>query len=218
MHLHPDGSPSPLRRTRAGWRTLHSLAPISLWLLVVSFPSAGGQTPRFHYEANRVSMACTYAIEAYGPDPATLPLIVDAAFDEVDRIDRLMSNYKPESPLSHINREAADHAVTVDGELFDFLEDALRYSRDSDGAFDITVGPLMRAWGFFGGEGHLPSDAEWPPRVGSLARCTSRSIVVHARSASIARVSSWIWAVLPKAMPSTAPFGSSNSAVFELPS
>ena len=101
-----------------------------------------------------------YAIEAYGPDPAALPLIVDAAFDEVDRIDHLMSNYKAASPLSQINRGAADHAVTIDGELFDFLEDVLRYTRDSNGAFDITVGPLMKAWGFFGGEGHLPGDGE----------------------------------------------------------
>ena len=45
-------------------------------------------------------MACTYAIDAYGPDGRTLPAIVSDAFDEVDRIDRLMSNYKADSPLS----------------------------------------------------------------------------------------------------------------------
>ena len=36
----------------------------------------------------------------------------------------------------------------------------MRYHRDSDGAFDITVGPLMKAWGFFRGEGRLPPDDE----------------------------------------------------------
>jgi thiamine biosynthesis lipoprotein len=50
--------------------------------------------------------------------------------------------------------------VSVDGELFDFIAESLRYSRDSNGAFDITVGPLMRAWGFFRGEGRVPSNAE----------------------------------------------------------
>jgi thiamine biosynthesis lipoprotein len=105
-------------------------------------------------------MACVYAIDAYGPDAAALPRIVEEAFDEVDRIDRLMSHYKAESPLSRLNREAATHPVAVEPELFDFIAEAMRYNRESDGAFDITVGPLMKAWGFFRGEGRMPSDEE----------------------------------------------------------
>lgn len=118
------------------------------------------QAPLYHHEATRLSMACVYAIEAYGPDAAALPPILDEAFDEVDRIDRLMSHYKPDSPLSRLNREAARHPVTVDPELFDFIAEAMRYNRESGGAFDITVGPLMRAWGFFGGDGRVPSGDE----------------------------------------------------------
>jgi thiamine biosynthesis lipoprotein len=94
-------------------------------------------------------MACVYAIAAYGEDAAALPHILDEAFDEVDRIDRLMSHYKPESPLSRLNRDASAGPVAVDAELFDFIDLSLRYARESDGAFDITVGPLMKAWGFF---------------------------------------------------------------------
>ena len=105
-------------------------------------------------------MACEYAIDAYGRDQEALPRIVDEAFDEVDRIDRLMSHYKADSPLSRVNREAAQHPVAVEPELFDFLVDAMRYHRESEGAFDITVGPLMKAWGFFRGEGHMPSERE----------------------------------------------------------
>jgi basic amino acid/polyamine antiporter, APA family len=112
------------------------------------------------YQASRMSMGCLYTIEAYSPDPGTLPRVLDEAFDEVDRIDRLMSHYKTDSSLSRINREAATHPVAVEPELFDFLATALQYSRDSDGAFDITVGPLMKTWGFFPGEGRLPAEAE----------------------------------------------------------
>jgi FAD:protein FMN transferase len=86
--------------------------------------------------------------------------VLQEAFDEVDRIDRLMSHYKAESPLSRLNREAARHAVTVDKELFDFIERSLRYSDESDGAFDITVGPLMKTWGFFRGENRVPNASE----------------------------------------------------------
>jgi thiamine biosynthesis lipoprotein len=89
-----------------------------------------------------------------------LPPIVEAALDEVDRIDRLMSHYKPESPLSVVNRTASAGPVRVEPELLDFIALCLDYSRDSDGAFDVTVGPLMKAWGFFRGEGRIPQDLE----------------------------------------------------------
>ena len=103
-------------------------------------------------------MACLYAIEAYGPDAEDLPRVVDEAFDEVDRIDRLMSHYKAESALSRLNRDAAHGPVTVEPELFDIIVESMRYNRDSDGAFDVTVGPLMKVWGFFRGDGRVPSE------------------------------------------------------------
>jgi thiamine biosynthesis lipoprotein len=136
-----------------------------LWFFAMSLAvawvqAAGGRQQLFHHEATRLSMACVYAIEAYGPDPEALPRATEDALDEVDRIDRLMSHYKPESPLSRVNREAARHPVTVEPELFDFIAEAMRYNRDSDGAFDITVGPLMKAWGFFRGDGRMPSAEE----------------------------------------------------------
>jgi thiamine biosynthesis lipoprotein len=112
-----------------------------------------------HYESTRLSMACVYAIEAYGNDSAKLPQAVNEAFDEVDRIDRLMSHYNADSPLSRINRDAASGTVSIEPELFEFIADALRYTRESNGAFDITVGPLMKAWGFFRGEGRMPDAA-----------------------------------------------------------
>ena len=123
-------------------------------------PAARERPPLAHQVASRIAMACEYAIEAYGPDADGLARILDEAFDEVDRIDRLMSHYKADSPLSRVNREASERPIAVDRELFDFVAAAMRYSQASNGAFDITVGPLMKAWGFFGGEGRVPSAAE----------------------------------------------------------
>jgi thiamine biosynthesis lipoprotein len=134
---------------------------VALWLAAASWDSAAvHQHHLYHHEASRMSMACVYAIEAYGPDAEALPRILDEAFDEVDRIDRLMSHYKADSAVSRVNRDAAHRPVTVDPELFDFIVDAMRYNRDSDGAFDITVGPLMKAWGFFRGDGRVPTQDE----------------------------------------------------------
>src|SRR5262249_42635422 len=55
---------------------------------------------------------------------------------------------------------AAQEAVTTDPEVFQLILRSLEYSRQTDGAFDITVGPLMRAWGFFRGSGHYPTATE----------------------------------------------------------
>jgi FAD:protein FMN transferase len=127
-------------------------------------------------------MASLYSVIAYGEDERALPGILEEAFDEVDRIDQLMSHYKKGSPLSRLNREAAQGPVAVDPELFAFIAEALRYSRESDGAFDITVGPLMKAWGFFLGDGRLPPDAE----IAALrARVGWRHIVMDAGARTI---------------------------------
>jgi len=107
-----------------------------------------------------MSMGCLYSIVAHGGDRDAIARTLEASLDEVDRIDRLMSHYRVDSELSRINRDAARAPVTVDRELFDFIALSLRYSAESDGAFDITVGPLMKAWGFFRGGGRVPSGQE----------------------------------------------------------
>jgi thiamine biosynthesis lipoprotein len=144
-------------------RAMPRCAPALVALSLAAAPQhAAAIQPQhlFHHEASRISMACEYAIEVYGPDADALPRIVEDGFDEVDRIDRLMSHYRPDSPLSRVNREAAQHPVALDRELFDFIVESMRYHRESDGAFDITVGPLMKAWGFFRGEGRVPAEGE----------------------------------------------------------
>jgi thiamine biosynthesis lipoprotein len=105
-------------------------------------------------------MGCTATVRACGPDAAALGVLVGEALDEIDRIDRLMSHYRRDSPLSRLNREAASGPVAVEPELFAFLAECLRSCRESDGAFDVTVGPLMKAWGFFRDEGRVPSEDE----------------------------------------------------------
>ena len=144
---------------RLSRRSLTALvcSPLALAaLLALGPPEADAQL--YRHDASRMSMGCEYAINAYGPDAEALPRIVEEAFDEVDRIDRLMSHYKADSALMRINRDAAQYPVSVDPELFNFIAKALRYHRDSDGAFDITVGPLMKAWGFFRDEGRIPTE------------------------------------------------------------
>jgi thiamine biosynthesis lipoprotein len=108
-------------------------------------------------ERSTDAMGGTFSVVLYGSDEGSMNRAIDAAFAEAHRLDALLSNYRPESEWSRINREAATHPVAVSPELFRLLSDCIGYSRASEGTFDLTVGPLMRAWGFFGGERHVPS-------------------------------------------------------------
>jgi len=113
---------------------------------------------RFH-QVHR-AMGTEFTIDLYTSDEQTASQIAGEAFDEVDRIEALLSNYLPTSELSRISREAATGPVTTDPETFAFLDRSLHWSRESNGAFDITVGPLLRAWGFYFHGGRIPSEAE----------------------------------------------------------
>ncbi len=106
------------------------------------------------------AMGSTYTVELYGRDRAQLEDAASAALDEARRLDDLLSNYKPESQWSRINQRAASGPLEISRESFDLLAACLDYSRQSEGAFDITVGPLMRIWGFYKGTGRLPHAAE----------------------------------------------------------
>jgi len=113
-------------------------------------------------------MGATFSVVAYGPDRVGLDGAVTAAFAEVHRIDRILSNYDPASEWSEVNRVAAVRPVAVSHELFGLLTECARYSRESEGAFDITVGPLMKAWGFYRGEGSLPRAADLAEALGRI--------------------------------------------------
>jgi FAD:protein FMN transferase len=111
-------------------------------------------------ERSADAMGTTYTIVAYGENLGQMQAATEQAFDEARRLDQMLSNYMPESELSRVNQEAADHPVAVSQEFFDLLETCFDYSRKSEGSFDITVGPLMKVWGFYKGTGHLPHRAE----------------------------------------------------------
>jgi thiamine biosynthesis lipoprotein len=137
---------------------------MTLGLAVLLLAPAGAASARIPalacHEESREAMGCTGTVRACGPEAGVLPAVVGAALDEIDRVDRLMSHYRRDSPLSQLNREAANGPVRVEPELLDFLAECLRWSRESEGAFDVTVGPLMKAWGFFRDEGRVPGREE----------------------------------------------------------
>lgn len=75
-------------------------------------------------------------------------------------VDSAMSNWTESSELARVNRELADGAVVLDPELALVLDTALTVGRESEGAFDVTIEPLVRLWGFLGGPKRVPSHKE----------------------------------------------------------
>jgi thiamine biosynthesis lipoprotein len=120
--------------------------------------SAQPTLQRFHQ--THAAMGTIFTIDINATNQATAEQDMNLAFDEIDRLEALLSNYRPSSELSRISREAGSAPVVTDPETFHFLERSLYWSRVSNGAFDITVGPLLRAWGFFFHQGRIPSQAQ----------------------------------------------------------
>ena len=103
----------------------------------------------------------TYAnvIVVTADSAAAVPL-ARAAFAVFARVDSLMSNWTTTSEVARVNRVAASGPTTVEPEVAQVIGAALTIGEQSEGAFDITVEPLVRAWGFIGGPRRVPSESE----------------------------------------------------------
>ncbi len=134
----------------------------ALWMVLVgALPLAGQRRPLpALYSFSHPAMATTFSLYLYSRDRDRAQAAADEAFEEVDRIEQMLSNYRESSELSRVNRDAGTKPVTVDPEMMDFLRQSAHWSAASDGAFDITVGRLMKAWGFYAHAGKVPDPAE----------------------------------------------------------
>jgi len=85
-------------------------------------------------------------------------VLLDKAVAELNDVEGKFSSYLPESEISKINRMAGVDYVAVSKEVSGLIKTALEISRQSKGAFDPTVGPLLEAWGFKEHIARFPSD------------------------------------------------------------
>jgi len=106
------------------------------------------------------AMATRFEIVLHGDNPAALRAAGEEALGEVERLESQLSLFRPGSEIAHLNARAAQGPVRVTPGLFALLQQARKLSEESSGAFDITVAPLVRCWGFMGGTGRFPSPGE----------------------------------------------------------
>jgi len=99
------------------------------------------------FEFTQIEMAVTVKIVLYSPDADAATIAAKDAFSRVHALNGILSDYDPESELRRLCDTAGEgRAVRVSTELWKVLEHAQQVSRQSDGAFDVTVGPVVRLW------------------------------------------------------------------------
>jgi len=105
-------------------------------------------------------MATFFELVLWGEKEAYLEGVGREALEEIERWEAMLSFFRPTSDIGEINRCAAYEPTTVDPRVFRLLERAQQLSAATGGAFDITVAPLLRCWGFAGGSGQMPTEEE----------------------------------------------------------
>lgn len=106
----------------------------------------------------RAAMHTRFELLLHGADPVALRAAGEQALDEIERLEEQLSLYRPTSEIAQVNRRAFERPVPVSPNVFRLLERAADLSRATGGAFDPTIAPLVRCWGFMGGEGCRPDD------------------------------------------------------------
>jgi thiamine biosynthesis lipoprotein len=145
---------------------MRTCVPIAVVLTVTGLLAGYEQTGKSSEQSPKLledstdAMGTVFSIKLYGANERRMRTAIQQALEEAQRLDRVLSNYVPISELSHVNQCAAKSLVTISPELMNLFRICGDYSRASDGSFDITVGALMRVWGFYKGSGRLPSASE----------------------------------------------------------
>ena len=101
-------------------------------------------------------------LTAYGPNASKA---IEAAFNRVDEIEKMASSSISTSDVNKINEAAGKEYVQVHPEIIKIIKTSVEYSKISNGAFDITVSPLIKLWGIGTNDERIPMDSEIKERV-----------------------------------------------------
>lgn len=159
------------------------LGTLTLWRL------GADSTPSMHEFVGQ-TMGTSYSVKVDADLTAgEIARVRDVIEARLQGVNRLMSTYDPASELSRFNRHLSTEPFSVGAELLEVLAMARDVSERSGGAFDVTVGPLVDAWGF--GPGIEPLE---PP---SEARLAALKESVGYRRIEVDRASSWVAKMSP---------------------
>ncbi len=105
-------------------------------------------------------MGSRFDITIVAEDSLSAEQNIDKVISEISRIEDLISEWKPETQISEVNRNAGIQPVKVDKEVFDLTKRALWFSEITDGAFDISIAAMDKIWKFDGSMTEKPSEQQ----------------------------------------------------------
>jgi thiamine biosynthesis lipoprotein len=115
-----------------------------------------------------IAMATRFELVMYGEDEVYLRSIGEEALQEIERLDGQLSFYKADSEISFLNQFATKGFVKIDPRIFHLLKCCERLTVQTEGAFDITIAPLMRAWHFVREKGEIPTPTDLQNALGKV--------------------------------------------------
>ena len=129
-------------------------------LLLSACRSSPPEQPLQRFQFRHPAMGTLITITLYAPDEARARAAAQAAFQRIDALEDIMSDYQADSELMQLCDKPFGTPVPVSADLFAVLQRAQKMSELSDGAFDVTVGPYVRLWRFARKRKVLPTPAE----------------------------------------------------------
>src|SRR5215471_4094515 len=105
----------------------------------------------------RHAMATRFELLLQGDNAVSLRAAGEEALEEIERLENQLSLFRPVSEIAHLNARAAFEPICVSPPVFQLLAHARKLYEETRGAFDITIAPLVKCWGFMGGSGSWPT-------------------------------------------------------------
>jgi thiamine biosynthesis lipoprotein len=161
---------APRKSTRRQFLTGQAVVHAVENLLDQGTPPEKRRQGGYLLEVGRRAMACEFHVFLNAAEQAAAADHAVAALDLVDRLEDQLTVYREHSEVSRINRYAHQQPQLIEGGLCQLLALGLDLHRQTQGAFDMTAGPISKLWGFYRREGRVPSDEELElvrARVGS---------------------------------------------------
>ena len=122
-------------------------------------PHEFGSTEGLLTHISHRAMATDFVAILPNENPEQIEMTIDA-LEELNEIEAKLTVYQPDSEISQINRLGFQHPVSVSWMTFRLIERAIQWSKRTAGAFDISAGPLVEAWGFTKRQGRKPTNDE----------------------------------------------------------
>ena len=120
------------------------------WILIAAITvaalSATNQSGLHRYESVEPYMGTLVKITLYASDEQAATKAFRASFDRIGDLDRILSDYKPDSELNQLATTAVGRAINVSDDLFTVLAASQELAAATGGAFDVTQGPVIRLW------------------------------------------------------------------------